>query len=130
VRKEDFGRIVPTLKLWVPRLRSLTRDDAQWARFFNAIGPPRKPRTPEPVRSPDRYVWPEPRLRSCQRCGREFYRVSVGGRYCSDFCAEAFWGAARAVRCAQCGEPITARRSDSQFCSVRCCVAAYRERTK
>jgi hypothetical protein len=41
-------------------------------------------RTWEPVRLPDRYVWSHPHLHACQRCGREFYRVSDDGRYSSD----------------------------------------------
>jgi hypothetical protein len=142
VRKEDLGRIVPILELWAPLLCSLSqgrgRDDAQWAQFFNAIGPPK---TPEPMRLPDRYVWPEPRLCSCQRCGCEFYRLGGSGRFCSDVCAETFWRTSRAVRakaaraaahadsrCTRCNEPIAAKRSDSKFCSVRCRVAACRER--
>jgi hypothetical protein len=138
VRKEDFGRIVPILELWAPLLRSLTQwrrgDDAQWAQFFNAIGIPKKPQTPEPVRLPDRYVWPEPRLCSCQRCGDEFYRLGGSGRYCSDVCAEAGQAvrnaaiaearaAARADRyCANpdCNKPLTTQRSTMKFCSERC----------
>jgi hypothetical protein len=138
---------VPILELWAPLLRSLSqwrgRDDAQWAQFFNAVGPPRKPQTPEPVRLPDRYVWSEPTLCCCQSCGCEFYRVGGSGRYCSDLCAEASWRASRAVRakaaraagradsrCAHCNEPITAQRSDSKFCSMRCRVAAHRAHLK
>jgi hypothetical protein len=140
VRKKDSGRIVPILELWAPLLCSLTRwrrrDDA-WAQFFNAIGSPRKPQMPP-------YVWPEPRLCSCQHCGREFYRLSGSGRYCSDVCTKASRAvrneamaksrsearaAARADRhCARCNEPIIAQRSTSIFCSVRCRVAAHRER--
>ncbi len=149
VRKEDFGRIVPILELWAPLLRELTQwrrgDDAQWALFFNAIGPPRKPQTPEPVRLPDRYVWPEPRLCSCRRCGREFYRLGGSGRFCSDVCAETFWRANLAVRntaiaearaaaragryCANpdCNKPLTAQRSTMKFCSERCRAAAHRK---
>jgi hypothetical protein len=102
VHIEDLGRIVPILERWAPLLRSLSqsrgRDDAQWAQFFNAIGPPKKPQTPEPVRLADRYVWPEPRLCSRQRRTCEFYRVGGSGRYCSDGCSEASWRASRAVR--------------------------------
>jgi hypothetical protein len=140
VRKEEFGRIVPLLELWAPLLCSLTRwrrrDDA-WAQFFNAIGSPRKSQMP-------RYVWPEPRLCSCPRCGREFYRVRGKARYCSDVCTKASRAvrneamaksrsetraAARADRhCARGNEPIMAQRSTREFCSVRCRVAAHWER--
>jgi hypothetical protein len=47
---------------------------------------------------PDRYVWPEPQLRTCQHCRREFYRMSDSGRYCSDDFAGASWSESRAIR--------------------------------
>jgi hypothetical protein len=151
VRKEEFGRIVPLLELWAPLLCSLTRwrrRDNAWAQFFTAIGPPRNLQRPEPVHLPNRYMWPEPRLCSCQRCGGEFYCVGGRGRYCSDVCAEASWRASRAARntamaksrsearaatradrhCARCNEPILSQRSTRKFCSVSCRVAAHRER--
>ncbi len=127
VRKDADGYIVPIAKLWAPLLRSLSEGHM-----------------------PERYYFLQLKLRTCQRCGHEFYGVSLNGRYCSDTCAKASWREGRAVsiaamvkarsearaaartdrRCARCNELITAQRSTGKFCSVRCRVAAHRERAK
>jgi hypothetical protein len=154
--------IVPIPKLWAPLLGALNRagkrrheereqaianmsieDRALYANLRIST----KPTSWEPIRLPDRYIYAQPRLCTCQHCNREFYRVSLNGRYCSDDCAKASWrdgragsvaamvkarsearAAARADRrCAHCNEPIKAQRSTNKFCSVRCRVATHRE---
>lgn len=150
---EDAGfgdkYIVPIPKLWAALLQELTewrkRDVACWQAAFGFRQNP-----PDPVRLSESYHPMLLRLRACQRCGREFYNLSLNGRYCSDDCAKASWrdgragsvaamvkarseerAAARADRrCANpdCNKPITAERSTGKFCSVRCRVAAHRQR--
>jgi len=155
VREEDRGYIAPIHKLFAPLLRSLNRaskrDYDERAQAFEAIGLAQRGAW-EPISLPDRYIYRMPRLCACQRCGREFYRVTTSGHYCSDDCAEASQGEQRASRNAEmvrtrskeraaaragrrcanpdCNKRLKAQRSSMKFCSIRCRVAVHRARSK
>ena len=115
LRQGEYAR-EPIPRLWAPLLRQL--------------------KAKEP--------WPYSRGKCrCRHCGSQFYRVpGSGGHYCSDQCATVVRNAAfvkarsearakaRADRkCAQCGEPIEARRSTMRFCSIRCRVVSHRAKS-
>jgi hypothetical protein len=143
VRKGKNG-LEPIKKLWAPLLRSLNEAEKKhWesmVEFRAAMGWESKGPTPIMV---SRYGWAE---YYCHHCTRAFYRLNDVGYYCSNKCEDAVRrvSAVKATKarseqraaerakhnnkCNMCGKPITAKRSTMKFCSIRCRVAAHRER--
>lgn len=74
-------------------------------------------------------VAPEPELKACAHCGKEFDSLTRrwGSIYCSTECKEAVAYVRRrgpkeyaSTPCVQCGEPLVAKRKDARFCSANC----------
>ena len=75
--------------------------------------------------------------KSCRSCEEEFYGPGSDWDapfYCSVACKTAARRQERArvrepkkpIKCAECGERFTPKRSTARFCSARCRVAAHR----
>lgn len=129
--------VEPIRKLWAPLLRQLNRAARKRWDGYSEQYKRRFGFTPIKCPKPDGFLAHQP----CDHCGREFYSVRRNGpKHCSDRCAKTVRTAAfvkarserradnRETHCDRCAKPIEAKRSTMRFCSVKCRVAAHRER--